>query len=615
MNAYPGSERLEGRLLFAAGDLDLTFGGGDGVADVADAGRVHAMAFVGDDASVLVVGSTPIPLFGTGGQGLKLRLVRYRPDGTLDTTFGAGGDDGDGLVTLNDVTANGNSTLLAIDSAGRILVAVEGTILLRFSADGILDTGFGEAGKAWAYFGHPSTPTALRVYPDGKIGVSVNVSAPFGEMWGGSARFNPDGSPDLSYGFGGTVVNSVVSQNQVALSAVVGYDTLVPDEFANGVKSARVQSPPVASVSDGAGRVFALDFAITDDGRTHLALVGLIFAHGLDPTFAHAVHSTYTSGPNLIAVQPGTGRILFTDGRENFGIMAAQSGPPLDAPRPVPGLDATPPTAEMVAVPDVTAASTSPFTFVVRYADDVALRDLDFDSSDVRVTAPDGSSLLAQFAGIAADPAALSARVATYVYTPPGGGFTAAMDGAYTVSIEPNQVTDTAANAVAAAPVGTFSVNIPADAPNLSVSLVTSRLGRAGAVVAAGRPRGGVSFTVENTGTRRIAGAVAFSVVASVDPVLDGGDVEIAAATRRLVLAPNRRRRITIRPQTVPAGLPEGDYHLLARVDADRAVAETSEIDNVSLSPTPVLHVSAAAPATPKRKRDALFGDVSVPDR
>lgn len=85
--AFVRAEPLERRVLFAAGDLDTTFGGGDGVADTDLAGRVNAISFT-DDGSVVVVGSTP--LVASLGSG-ELALVRYIADGRLDTRFAAAG--------------------------------------------------------------------------------------------------------------------------------------------------------------------------------------------------------------------------------------------------------------------------------------------------------------------------------------------------------------------------------------------------------------------------------------------------------------------------------------------------------------------------------------------
>jgi len=266
----------------------------------------------------------------------------------------------------------------------------------------------------------------------------------------------------------------------------------------------------------------------------------------------------------------------------------------------------TGPTAEVSTPGDVTAPTVSPYTFVVHYADDTGIWDSTLDSNDVRVTAPDGSSVLAQFAGAIPDPAG-SGRLATYVYTPPAGGFTAAMNGAYTVSVETDQVFDTSGNAAAAGPLGTFSVNIPNNAPNLVVGSMASTLKRGGTVAVGGRPRGAVWFTVSTIGTQRVAGPVAFSLVASADPVLDANDVEIASATRRIVLGPGRNRRITLHPRALPAALQVGDYYLLARVDATDAVAETNENDNVTVSASPALHVVAAGTSL-SRKRESLFG-------
>src|SRR5687767_7986385 len=75
-------ESLEDRATPAAGQLDPTFGGGDGfqqfgtqmVSDVAVAADGHVFALTG-------------PRFNSG----PATLVRFNPDGTLDTSFGTGG--------------------------------------------------------------------------------------------------------------------------------------------------------------------------------------------------------------------------------------------------------------------------------------------------------------------------------------------------------------------------------------------------------------------------------------------------------------------------------------------------------------------------------------------
>ena len=117
-------------------------------------------------------------------------------DGDLDPTFGTGG-----RVTY----AGGPANASAIQPDGKIIVAIGGNpysdfVLVRYNRDGSLDTAFGIGGKvttdfsgqwAWAY--------ALAVQADGKI-----VAA--GARGGGFAlaRYNQDGSPDATFGVGGT---------------------------------------------------------------------------------------------------------------------------------------------------------------------------------------------------------------------------------------------------------------------------------------------------------------------------------------------------------------------------------------------------------------------------
>jgi hypothetical protein len=77
-------EPLEGRLLFAAGDVDLAFGGGDGVATGAPPDWVGRAMAVAADGSIVAAGSPPPTADGFPGEGFA--LVRYTPGGAIDPT-------------------------------------------------------------------------------------------------------------------------------------------------------------------------------------------------------------------------------------------------------------------------------------------------------------------------------------------------------------------------------------------------------------------------------------------------------------------------------------------------------------------------------------------------
>ncbi|MBV5310107.1 hypothetical protein, partial [Chromatium okenii] len=88
-------------------------------------------------------------------------LVRYNADGSLDTTFGAadasGGHTGRVMTDFGDVDTAYSLTLQSDGSDVKILVAGKSgdtnVALARYSADGVLDTSFGSGGKGTVSLG------------------------------------------------------------------------------------------------------------------------------------------------------------------------------------------------------------------------------------------------------------------------------------------------------------------------------------------------------------------------------------------------------------------------------------------------------------------------------
>lgn len=260
------------------GTLDTAFGNGGKVVTAIGAGRAadqaHAVA-VQDDGKIVVAGST-----ATGGADLDFALVRYRPDGSLDSGFGNGGkvvtsfgpstDRIHAIVIQPDgrIVAAGDSdqgtTSTGIDFAlaryqptgaldagfgqgGKVLtpiraqgsrdsaygvvlqdvggekriVAVGGEgdfIAARYTANGTLDAGFGQGGKLAALFAN-STIGAARtatLAADGKLVIAGQIQNDFA-----LARLNLDGSLDAGFGAGGTVVTPLSATNWDAATALV----------------------------------------------------------------------------------------------------------------------------------------------------------------------------------------------------------------------------------------------------------------------------------------------------------------------------------------------------------------------------------------------------------
>ncbi|MCJ2130715.1 Ig-like domain-containing protein, partial [Methylobacterium sp. E-045] len=160
------------------------------------------------DGRILVAG------YSYNGSNDDFALVRYNADGTLDTGFGGG----DGIVTTPVGPAYDIGDSVTVQADGRILVAGysytggsnDGFALVRYNADGSLDTGFGGGDGI----------VTTRVGPSSYYGYSVTVQADgrilvAGYSYNGSngdfalVRYNADGSLDTSFDarstLGGTV--------------------------------------------------------------------------------------------------------------------------------------------------------------------------------------------------------------------------------------------------------------------------------------------------------------------------------------------------------------------------------------------------------------------------
>ena len=201
-------EALESRVLFAAGDFDLTFGGGDGATLVnfapGSADFAAALAVL-PDGKMIVGGSV-----GDGSNtDDSFGLTKLNADGSLDLTFGGG----DGMVTLDFGPGDADLDAIAIAPDGKI-VAV----------------GTTEAATTWDWAVRPlqrrrharhdlrrrrrrwspptssasaTTPTASTSSRDGKIVVTGVDTAATSDI--AVVRYNTDGSLDTTFDGDGKV--------------------------------------------------------------------------------------------------------------------------------------------------------------------------------------------------------------------------------------------------------------------------------------------------------------------------------------------------------------------------------------------------------------------------
>jgi uncharacterized delta-60 repeat protein len=245
----------------AAGDLDSSFGGGDGQVTVkfaagggwADAvmvqknGKIVVAGVANhtvDDRTWVITRFTPggglDPTFGTNGRvftnitggddqayalvpgghgrivvggyaGERFAAVRYLPDGHLDHTF-----SGDGKAFVSFASGPAFAYGMARAPGGKFVLAgqVENSTgasrfgVARLTSTGALDSSFSGDGKATTKLGAESFAYDVLVRSDGSV-VATGDANTLADIRPGVAWYRPDGTLDSNMGDGGTIIDDV----------------------------------------------------------------------------------------------------------------------------------------------------------------------------------------------------------------------------------------------------------------------------------------------------------------------------------------------------------------------------------------------------------------------
>jgi uncharacterized delta-60 repeat protein/uncharacterized repeat protein (TIGR01451 family) len=257
----------------ADGSLDTTFGEGGKVVTEIDPDAIETAAAVVVQPDGRIV---------AGGESLgRWTLVRYNADGSLDTGF-----DGDGRV----ITGTGAVEDLVLQSDGRIVAAGAGTAgftLTRYNADGSLDTGFDGDGIVASGFGSAATGVAL--LPDGRIVTAGTAGNAFA-----AARFTADGAFDPTFDGDGRATTSFGPEYTWVAGMALQTDgrIVAAGQYAGDFALARFNANGSPDTGfDGDGRV-TTDFGTPSDqaGAVALQSDGKIVAAGVtgDPGSAAA---------------------------------------------------------------------------------------------------------------------------------------------------------------------------------------------------------------------------------------------------------------------------------------------------------------------------------------
>jgi uncharacterized delta-60 repeat protein len=166
-----------------------------------DSAALYPQAGTVNDGKIVLAGHAAVSSSSSGQHALP--LARFNTNGTLDATFGNQGE----VITTFSVGTNMKASVV-VQPDGKIVVAAgsnTGFELARYNANGTLDTTFGSGGQVVTSFGQASYTTALLLQPDGKLIVTGDMDPSSGGHFWEVVRYNSNGSLDSTFGSGGIV--------------------------------------------------------------------------------------------------------------------------------------------------------------------------------------------------------------------------------------------------------------------------------------------------------------------------------------------------------------------------------------------------------------------------
>jgi len=215
----------------ADGDLDPTFGtGGMLMTDINRSTDIANAVAIQADGKLVVVGTT---YRQNDFSGEDFVVTRHNTDGTLDNTFGVRGKvrtDFPGLAAVpSSVVIQPDGKIVVAGGAFPLFTFLGNFEVVRYNPNGSLDTSFGDGGIVTTIFPQGSYAFDVALQSDGKIIAAGTVFVDFdpGEMSDTDfalARYNPDGTPDATFGSGGQISTDFLGHEDDAFSVLIQPD-------------------------------------------------------------------------------------------------------------------------------------------------------------------------------------------------------------------------------------------------------------------------------------------------------------------------------------------------------------------------------------------------------
>lgn len=186
---------------FPDGAIDTSFGTAGFVTTHVTQDEVLLDVVLQGDGKIVAVGNTD-------GSSLDLMITRYLPDGSLDSSFGSGG------ITVIDLGTEELLHSVQLQTDGKIVVAGQSfvtnsasdVLIVRFDQNGLLDSSFGTQGVVITDFNNRwDRALDMDITDDGRITIVGSSWGPnITQVKGILARYHSDGSLDSSLN-GGSV--------------------------------------------------------------------------------------------------------------------------------------------------------------------------------------------------------------------------------------------------------------------------------------------------------------------------------------------------------------------------------------------------------------------------
>lgn len=276
------------------GTLDSTFGGGDGIVitNLTEGNEVATALAIQPDGKIIVVGVS---------DERYLIMVRYLPDGKLDKKFANNGKyvstvipDGFTLATGIVLLPDGRFIISATAFAEEITLDYD-FMLVLFKKNGQIDTDFGEEGIILNDFvGANDLTYDIVQQPDGKL-IQVGTADVIGTDQAAATRYHPDGELDNTFGGGDGTLELPFPSDAFSIALLPDGKLLLGGTADNSFLLARLLSNGNPDTSFGGGD----GFATHSFGGTEAVLLDLV---SLPDGNIVAVGRTSDSGDESIAI-------------------------------------------------------------------------------------------------------------------------------------------------------------------------------------------------------------------------------------------------------------------------------------------------------------------------